>query len=248
MKRIVFIFILIFGLVGCSIETSNTTEDIKKQPIFYEIENNGLLLKAELSTNTLEPNKNLKIKATVENIGDKAVYYTGRCGNPLEISAGSPTELLGLWDDTENNTVCRDIYKPEDIVSFEPGEILSKEVTFHPKTMVDQKDLVDAPESEYNVSFSLDTEEKINIIGHYPIVVRNTDFPLLPLAEAIDIAKQHPDVVEWMDHIDLQYEREESILTEGKWHIIFKINHSQYDRIIIAIDVETGEVKTIHEV
>ncbi|TXC90958.1 hypothetical protein FS935_08610 [Metabacillus litoralis] len=247
MKKIVFIFILIFGLVGCSIETSNTTKDIKKQPIFYEIENNGLLLKAELSTNTLEPNKNLKIKATVENIGDKAVHYNSRCGNPLWISAGSPTEHLGLWDGIENNTGCRDIYNPDDIVSLEPGEILSKEITYHPKIMVDQKDLLDAPEGDYNVTFSLDTEEKINLNGHYPIVVKDTDFPLLPIKEAIDVAKQHPEVVKWMNRIDQQYEREESILTEGKWHIIFKSNHSQYDRIIIAVDYETGEVRNIHE-
>ncbi|WP_226529266.1 hypothetical protein [Metabacillus niabensis] len=240
-------------MIGCSKDASgpingNVSRKVESQSVIYETDNNGLLLKTEISTSALEPNKELIVKATIENISDKTLHYNGRCGNPIGISVFSSTEYLHLWSGEDIDIVCNDIYDPDDIVSLEPNEILSKEATYHPNIRIDQRNIIEAPEGDYNVIFSFMTEEKIQLDATYPIKVKNTDFPLLPLEEAISIAKKDPRVMKWMETIDQQYVRGKPILSEGNWHIPFKSQKSQYDRIIIAIDYQTGEVQDVNEV
>jgi hypothetical protein len=245
-----------FALAGCSSTVEkkvnpNQGEVKGEKAYIYEKEEDGLLLTAEISNKTLEADDKLVIKATLKNTSGKTLHYNGRCGVPLGIGneSSSTEQSIHLSDGSNIYTVCTDMYDPNDIKEFKHGEVFNKEVTFYPKVMLNhtKNETSEAPAGTYRITFTFLTEEGNKMNGMSPIEVKNTTPSILSIKEAVEIAKKQPRAVKWMKEAKQEFEKKPAILSEGGWHIVFKNKNSQYDRIIIAVDAKTGEVKAINE-
>lgn len=216
------------------------------------ITENGLQLTATFSDIHLTPDDELNIQVEVKNISDEMLSYYGYCGIPINIFHEKDDKTVWLKTKGEEQG-CPDIYDPNAVKEFKPNEILQKEMTFYPLVSFSNSEVTDAPEGMYHFLISFQTEEGNKVEVNKTIEVADTNPSIITVDEAIDRAKSHPKVINWIqENESVGIVEEEHFLSDTMWVIMFHTSNYRIDslepigdRLVVHVDAKNGDILNV---
>ncbi|MRG84993.1 hypothetical protein [Salinibacillus xinjiangensis] len=215
---------------------------------------NGLQLTAQFSDVELQPGDRLKVEATLKNESGQTLHYNGRCGIPFVISGAAKDGSVHLINNSKAES-CQDIYDPNDIEEFRPGEKFTITSAFEPRVRINQSTETDAPEGEYEISLSFQTEEGENLYIKESVMVQGTAPDIISKKDAVSAAKGHAEVKGWLtENEDIGVVEEDHFIADNIWAVMFHTKDFSMDnpgltgkRLVVHVDSQSGEVVNVFE-
>ncbi|MGM8216443.1 hypothetical protein ACLIA0_12810 [Bacillaceae bacterium W0354] len=246
MKRTIFIFVILALLTACGTKENQTaTFSGDTSVIEHTYGDIGLALSAKVTVD-----QDIKVEATLKNVSGKTIVYNGRCGVPFHIFMRMQNSHAYLSHDQEL-IECEDIFDPNDLENFKAGDTFEKTVVFKREFALSNNKKTPAHTGDYAIEFSFTTNGDGHFFTEAPVYLKHDSEPhILTQEQAKQKTLTDSKVKKWHDQWKekgIEIKTEKSLLSDGSWHICYHaIDHKMVNRIIVAVDYNTGEVKRVH--